>query len=138
MAHNDGYARSSWFARIMLGLSALSFLGFGVAIFLDPVRIMEMVHINATHPLAIAEIRAFYGGAEIGLAIIMLLALRYHVKHGLALAGCMYLCIGFARLIGIVMAGSGSNFLWFALLTELFLGFGSLLAMRTTPKRSYF
>ena len=59
------------FSRILLVLLGLMFLSFGVAFLLRPAQMAQMVGIELPEPTARMEIRAFYGGLEIGLAVFL-------------------------------------------------------------------
>lgn len=55
-------------ARTSLGVTAAAFAGFGVWLLLRP-QALSRVDVALPSPTARAEIRAFYGGLEIGLGL---------------------------------------------------------------------
>ena len=114
--------------KVALGLAALGFLGFGLAALIAPVATMAGADLALTDPRAIVEVRAFYGGLEIALGILLVLAFRAKYQSaGLVLGFASYLGIALARGLGMLLSGTQSNFLWFALATELlFAGFCGL------------
>jgi hypothetical protein len=127
--------------QIMLGivallLSALSFIAFGAAIMIEPVKVMAAADVSLTGILEIAEIRAFYGGLEIALGLLMLACLGKHRrKDGLMLSAVCYGGIAIARIIAIGIAGVGSNFLHLALAIEVALSVLCLFAWSREGKK---
>ena len=59
--------------RLSLRLAALAFAGFGVALLVRP-ELMGMLGLELGRAAAFTEIRAFYGGLELGLALFFALA----------------------------------------------------------------
>jgi hypothetical protein len=120
------------FARILLWLAGLGFIAFGVAFLVDPLGTLRATGIAIDGDLAATELRAFYGGLEVGLggfliATDLIAGMR---RTGLLLCSASYGSIGLARLLGIALAGAGTPFLWFALATELTFGVLGLVAWR--------
>jgi len=106
--------------KIALCLSALGFLGFGVAALIAPVAMMAGVDLVLVDPRAIVEIRSFYGGLGISLGILLLLSLQAKYQTAGLILGCVsYLGIALARIFGMLMTATSSNFLWIALTTEI-------------------
>lgn len=117
------------FPVVVLVLCGIGFLGFGLWLLLDPVGGLSKVDIAATSKVGQIELRAFYGGLEIGLgAFLIACAMRPEWQtSGLWLVlltngGCAT-----ARLIGIALAGTFSTYLGWALTWEL--GFAALAAL---------
>jgi len=118
-------------AKIALGLAALGFLGFGTAALIAPVAVMAGADLALVDPRAIVEIRAFYGGLEISLGILLVLAFRAKYQAaGLILGFASYLGIALARGLGMLITSTSSNFLWIALAVELFFALLCGLAWR--------
>lgn len=109
------------FGRALLWIAGLCFLGFGAAFLIAPLETLGATGIVLSGDLAATELRAFYGGLEVGLGLLLLAAARCpaYQRAGLWLCLASYGGIGLARLLGIALAGSGTPFLWFALATEL-------------------
>jgi hypothetical protein len=106
-------------ARLSLGLSALVLLGFGVAVLLDP-AVLRSAGVVAPEAAGAVELRAFYGGLELGLAAFLLLALRRPEWYVPALA-MQVLALGgvaTARLIGIVLTPTSEALVFASLLVE--------------------
>ena len=60
-------------AKISLLASAVGFAGFGLALIIAP-HLMESAGLSIIDPAGRIEIRAFYGGLELGLAMFFLIA----------------------------------------------------------------
>jgi len=124
------------FARVLLWLAGLGFIGFGVAFLIDPLGTLAAVGIVIDGKLAATEFRAFYGGVEVGLGVALIAAdlVPGYRRAGLWLCLLSYGGIGLARALGIALAGEATNFLWFALATELGLAALAVAALRVTPR----
>ncbi len=111
----------TYLPRITLWLSGLGFLGFGLACLIAPLAVLGAVDVVVSGPIAATEIRAFYGGLEIGLGALLIAAALQPAQQrpGLWLGFAAYGGIGFARLAGILIDSASSTFLWAALATEL-------------------
>lgn len=119
------------FARIVLWLSGLGFIAFGAAFMFDPLGTLAATGIMLSGDLAAAELRAFYGGFELGVGGLILasdLAARHH-PYGLLLAFGAYGGIAIGRVIGMVAGSVATPFLWFALAVELLLAVLALAAL---------
>ena len=107
--------------RILISLSGLIFLFFGGWLFAVPTA-LETIGIQLTTPEAVIDIRATYGGLELGLAAFLFVAQARPAWHSAALL-LSALCIGgfgFGRLSGIVLEGQGTPLMWFFLAIEVF------------------
>ena len=93
-------------ARLSLGLSALAFAVFG-ALFLVSPTTLGRIGIWLTLPNAVAEIRAFYGGLELGLAAFFVLALQRPAwfAPALMLQALAFGATAAARIFGILFEG---------------------------------
>jgi hypothetical protein len=119
-------------ARITLWLGGLGFLGFGIAFLVAPLQSLAAAGVSVSGNLAAAELRAFYGGLEVALGVLLIASdLRPGARrHGLILSLASYGGIGAARALGMVLGGVATPFLWFALTTELLLATLSAIALR--------
>jgi hypothetical protein len=127
----------SLLARVVLWLGGLGFLGFGLAFLVQPLETLAAAGVALQGDIAATEIRAFYGGLEVALGALLLAAdLRGRRREGLILSLASYGGIGTARLLGILLAGGASPFLWFALATEGVLAGLSAVALRGTAAGS--
>ena len=109
------------FAKITLWILGLSFAFFGAWSLVSPVSIAELIHFDLTNNVAVTEMRAFYGGVELGFAAFLLAgALRPGLRSASLLSGAFILgAIAISRTIGLVLDGSGSFFIYTALATEV-------------------
>ena len=121
--------------RIVLWLGGLGFIAFGAAFLIAPLQTMAMAGIPLQGDVAATELRAFYGGLELALGLLLLRSainpLRW--SEGLLLSLVAYGGIGGARLLGIAVAGSATPFLWFAAATEVGLALMSWWARSQLP-----
>lgn len=116
------------FRIAVLALAGLGFLGFGLWFLVDPIGPLAAIGITATGAPAAAEFRAFYGGLEVGLGLLMLVAA---VKPDWRTAGLWLVIatnggIAAGRLIGVAVDGVWVPFFTYALVWEV--GFAALAA----------
>lgn len=118
--------------RITLWLGGLGFLAFGLAFLVAPLQTFAVAGLPMQGSLAATELRAFYGGLELALGALLIAAdLRPGARrHGLILCLASFGGIGLARLLGMVLAGSATPFLWAALATELTLAALAAVSLR--------
>jgi hypothetical protein len=123
------------FARLVLGLSALPFLGIGGAFLAAPASMATNVDVALGSATAASDVRAVYGGLQ--LAIGALLAgcaiARAHVRAGLALQMTAFGGLATGRLVGVPIDGAPSALGAALLIAELVaLGLGAA-ALRLAP-----
>jgi hypothetical protein len=116
------------FPMLLLTLAGAGFLGFGSWLIVDPVAGLAQVGVAATSTAGWIELRALYGGLELGLGLFLLICARRPDwrRPGLWLVLLGNGGIGAVRLAGIVSSGIFSSFLAVALAWEL--GFALLAA----------
>lgn len=92
------------FQQIVLAIGALAFAGFGIALLIAPHK-MRAVDVVAETPDARSEIRAMYGGGEIGIALFLLccVAIRDWQFMGLALQFLAVGGIAVGRIVAIML-----------------------------------
>ncbi|MCK7594383.1 DUF4345 family protein [Pseudomarimonas salicorniae] len=119
--------------RTLLWVAGLGFVGFGLAFLVAPLRTLAEAGIEIEGALAAVELRAFYGGLELGLGSLLLAAaLREEYRRaGLWLCLASYGAIGLTRAAGMWVEGVSTPFLWFAVAVEIGLGAGAALALRS-------
>jgi len=103
------------FARSVLWLSALSFLAFGIVYLVSPTLWTEPTGMVLDEPAARTDVRAVYGGFQLGVGLFLLWSTRDRERWRSALL-LTTLAIGACRLIGIVADNAGTLF--------HFVGFG--------------
>ena len=91
---------------IVLVLAGLGFAGFGLWLVLDPAG-MARVDITASAPQGLVELRAVYGGCELGRgAFLLACAAKPEWREaGLWLVLLANGATGLARVLGIALAG---------------------------------
>lgn len=115
-------------ARAFLVFIGLTFIVFGVWLLLDPEVLTRLIGLKMETVSARTEIRAFYGGLELGIGVFLLgcAMFRNGLKSGLGLVACTLGGAGVARLVSLVQDGREG---WqMALITVLEIG-ATLLAL---------
>ena len=118
------------FPILVLALCALGFFAFGLWLLVDPAAALGKIGINATSATGLVELRAFYGGMELGLGLFLAwCTLRPEWRQaGLWLVLLANGGAGLARLFAISAGGAAlAGYLGWALLWEL--GFSALAAL---------
>src|SRR4249920_1145675 len=105
----------------VLALAGLGFLGFGLWLVVDPDGGLAAVGIGALNAAGRIELRAFYGGLELGLgAYLLACAARPDWRRpGLWAVGLGNGGIGLTRLVAIALTGVFTPFFAYALVWEL-------------------
>jgi hypothetical protein len=114
------------YATVVLALCALGFLAFGLWLLKDP-GALARIGIDSSSKIGQVELRAFYGGMELGLgAFLLLCAFRPEWRTaGLWLVLLANGGAGLARVLAIGLAGAGvGTYLGWALAWEF--GFAAL------------
>ena len=123
------------FPVIVLVLAGLGFAGFGAWLVFDPGGLAR-VDIAASAPQGLVELRAFYGGMELGLGLFLLAcaAKPEWREAGLWLVLLANGATGLARVAGIAAAGwLFTPFLVGALVWEFGFAVLGALAVRQLP-----
>ena len=112
-------------AKLSLIASAVGFFGFGIVLFIAP-DLMESAGVGILDPAGRIELRAFYGGIELGLAVFFVLALKRNwILPGLTVQIATNGMIVFIRLASLVIENFHANpTIYWSLLAE-----GSLLVL---------
>jgi hypothetical protein len=124
------------FPTVVLALCALGFLGFGLWLLVDPAAALAKIGINAGSAVGLVELRALYGGMELGLGLFLAwCALRPEWRQaGLWLVLLANGGAGLARVLAIGLGGAAlGGYLGWALLWEL--GFSALGGMALALKQ---
>lgn len=106
--------------RILVVVSALIFLYFGGWLLCVPTA-LEAIGIQLTTAEAIIDVRATYGGLELGLSVFLFVAQGKPDWHrsALLLSALTIGGFGFGRLAGILVAGEATALMWFFLTIEV-------------------
>jgi len=108
--------------RVVLILSGLAFLGFGVAFTLWPLPMARLVEVPLPTPTARIDFAATYGGFEIGFAVFLLACARRAEWLAPGLWAAAAALAGFAtvRALGLaVAAGPPAQVIYVALALEI-------------------
>lgn len=95
------------FPRFSLGVTGLLFIGLGVAFLLDPHGMADVIGVRADRPRQVVELRAMYGGFELGLGIFFLIAIgrTRWIRAALAAQTLGFLGLAGGRLVGMMFDG---------------------------------
>jgi len=120
--------------KIVLAVSALMFLGFGIAFLLAPAELGALVQLKADNPVARTELRAFYGGMEIGLALFQMCCVfkAAWTAPGLLVAGLAFGCTAGARIFGLIVDQSTNNTMLMILVVEVIFAVAAFVALAKT------
>lgn len=119
--------------RAYLLAIGLLFVAFGAAYLIAPVPMAALAGLDPSTPLALIEVRGFYGGQLIGLGGFILLGVS---KQGFVVPGLLLIALSlggtaFGRMVGILAAGSLPPMIVAALILEVSgSGFALLLLNR--------
>jgi hypothetical protein len=130
------------FARIVLAVQAVALMGLGLAYFIRPQEMANLSGMLLMTPAAITDVRAYYGGLQIGLGFFLLMAINRVdlARAALTLLVSVYAALALARVGGLWLDGaSQQSFNLAALLIEvvsLGLAFWALRGLRRTVRHS--
>jgi len=115
--------------RTVLVLSGLAFLGFGVAFLVNPDPLAQAMKIRLVDPRAYAELRAMYGGLEVGLGLFFIVSAGRTRWMRAALGAQVLTFLGLAggRLVGILMMPRSDSLMLLFLGIELVAGLIGLI-----------
>lgn len=94
--------------RILVTLGAVGFAGFGLYGLFSPLGIFGLVHGTASHVDTLNDLRAVYGGFQLGIACFLAacLADRWSLSAGLFLMTATFACMVVARTLSFVVDGA--------------------------------
>ena len=120
-------------AKAWLWISALAFIGLGVALMVSPAGILAKVDLHFDTPTAFADIRADYGGCIIGLGLFLgWCAIRpERVRLGLVCAGLTLAGYATGRLFSLLVDGMPKRIIFILLVTEVLWAALCLVLART-------
>ncbi|HSX87854.1 MAG TPA: DUF4345 domain-containing protein [Pseudomonas sp.] len=109
-------------ARVVLSLQLLATAGLGLAYFIRPHEMTNLSGMLLMAPAAATDVRAYYGGLQLGLAafIGLCLARRELIAPALTLFTLLYSALALARIGGLWLdGGAQQTFNLYALLLEI-------------------
>ena len=107
----------------IFGVTAIGFAGFGLALLIFP-NVIGMVGVKELTNSGLVEIRAMYGGLQLGLALFFLLALNRPrwIRPALIIHMCVVGGLALGRIFGLVVTNWAAKPLVYLLLAaELIL-----------------
>lgn len=131
--------RTALFVRWVLGIVAAVFLALGLLYIFFPKLMISAIGIEDAPKVAMADIRAIYGGLDLFLGIVLgMLFLRKDWAAGLGLGALALTCIFIGRLTGILLDGA-NDILTFGLFASevigaVLCGVGWFLARKPEPE----
>lgn len=122
-------------AKIVLWLFGLITLVLGVYSFFAPASIAQMVGLGPIAPGGTTEIRAFYGGLEIGIGLYWILTA---IKPAITRAGLYSMvfvwgAVALTRGIGVLLDSSASSTMLGALGLETVATVLAIIALKRLP-----
>jgi hypothetical protein len=124
--------------KLTLTAAALGFGAFGIVLFLAP-GLLGSVGVSIEDPSGTVELRAFYGGIEIGLAIFFALAARRPAWMRSALTALVFAAGGVVFLRGFALLIAGfqvKTFVYISWAAETLLFVLALLSLLKNGKES--
>ena len=96
--------------RIFLGIMVLVWLPYGIYCFIEPGFLAGTAGVTFSNPTGSTELRAMYGGLQVGIGALALAALLSAELVRPALLALAFLCggLGVARITGAVVDGGWS------------------------------
>ena len=124
------------FARAYLYFVGAMGLLFGVWYLVAPTGLTDPTGFGPLGPNALTDVRATYGGFQIGSGLFMLWAAGSdaRVRTALVLQALTIGAIGACRLVGFAIDGPPNGFLISAIVTEITLTALALVALRRLPR----
>lgn len=106
--------------RAFFVLNAVIWVGYGLYCFFVPSVLTDSAGLVASSATANTELRAMYGGAQLGIGVLCGLALlRPGLRHGVLLALlCIVGGLGTTRLVGALIDQGFSGYTWMGLAFE--------------------
>ncbi len=130
-------AQVAGWARLTMVVAGLGMLAFGVLLALDPINWLARAGLTlGADAVTRIEIGAFYGGIEMGIGLLLLMAAsqRQYQRAGLWLLLLTHAGIGLTRL-ALMLAGSITTpFLLGAGAYELFFAALAAIALMAQPR----
>lgn len=124
-------------AKISLLAAAVGFAGFGLVLFIAP-DLLESAGVAILNPAGRIELRAFYGGIELGLSMFFVIAYKKEwILPGLSVLIETNGFIVIARIAGLIMDNfQGNPAIWWSLAAEASLLTLGVIAVRLYRKET--
>lgn len=122
--------------RLILVIAAATFAFFGLTFLVNPAGMASVVELHPATSTSTTDIRAVYGGLELGIAALLSAALRTRVREGLLMATILFGGLLLGRITGILVDGPVSPTTWRVFSAELFATLGSAFGLFLTRRLS--
>lgn len=124
------------FSRIYLGLMGAMTLCFGLIYLFAPQGMLDSAGFGAVAPGGITDVRATYGGLQIGIGAFLLWAAgdEGRVRTGLLFVAIAIGAVGTSRAIGLALDGEANSFHLSALPFEASITLLSLFLLSRLPE----
>lgn len=124
-------------ARILLFFGALVFVCIGAVFLAAPVEWGRVVEIEVATPMARTDLRATYGGFDLGFGVFLAVCAFRREWHrpGLAAAAIALAGFGLARSFGMLMEGAASSLMLGLAVAELSGAAAAFLSYRRLGSR---
>lgn len=125
-------------ARVILALQILALSGLGLAYFIRPHEMSNLSGMLLLASAAATDVRAYYGGLQIGLAAFLIVALGRQdlTRAALTLLVLLYSSLALARVGGLWLdGGAQQTFNLIALLAEVVSAGLAFWALRGLEER---
>jgi hypothetical protein len=121
--------------RVFLGLSALLWLPYGLFCFVQPGYLAEAAGVTIGSTTASIELRAMYGGLQVAIGLLALLAVFRPalVRPALLMLAFVTAGLGSARLLGSALDAEVSAYTGLALCFELASAGVAIWLLRSLP-----
>jgi hypothetical protein len=125
-------------ARIALTVAALVLVGIGVGFLAVPVPWASIVDIVLPTAMARTDLRATYGGFDVGIGVFLAVCALHKewIRPGLAALGLGAAGYGGGRLLGILVEGTTSPLMAAFAVIEVATALAALLLLRRLPPRA--
>ncbi len=97
-------------SRVFIVTSAITFVYVSIMAFVDPQKVMDLVHVKLDNTDAFSSIRGVYGGVGLALAISLAYLLATNIRMGLSLLTLLWGSYAFSRVITIFAEGPLGSF----------------------------
>jgi len=116
-------------ANILVKLTALFFMGYGLAFALFPIEMaISITGAAPSSASALMDVRATYGGMTIAVGMILMMLTKNEegLRFALLSIAIILLAMAASRVLGMVMDGAPNGFMYGYLLAEII---GAAIAM---------
>ena len=125
------------FSKLLIVLTALIFLIYGILFALFPISLLDLVVNGAvTSASGVIDMRATYGGMSFAVGCILLVLTKSAdtIKTGLMNVFLLMFCMAAGRFIGICVDQNANAVMYVYLILEVIVAALSVLLLNVQPK----